>query len=120
MSPECPAPRSRHQRPRRRKSFDFRDDIGLRMIENNVGAHALGHIRADGIGFDGDDQACTLQFCARCGTDADWALGKHGNRVADLTSALSAAEIPVDAMSANRTTCSSHRSLGIFAKLACA
>jgi hypothetical protein len=37
-----------------------------------------------------------------------------------FTSPLSAAEIPVDAMSASRTTCSSLKSSGMFARLACA
>jgi aminoglycoside phosphotransferase family enzyme len=67
-----------------RQSPNLCDSIHLRVIDNNVRSHALGHSRTHGIRFNRYDQTRAFQFCSRRGAKADRTLRKHSHRVSDF------------------------------------
>ena len=103
------------------EALDFSNDVLLPIIDHDVRTHLPGDSEPGLVAIHSDDQRSAHELRADAGAEADRPLRKNHDGVADAdASSLGSAEMPVEAMSASKTTCSSLSSAGIFARFACA
>ena len=85
--PWVPSASIGHVRAAAGEPLDLGDDVDLGEVEGDVGAHAPGHLEADRVTVDADDERGAHQLRAGGGAQADRALGEDDDRVADLDAA---------------------------------